>query len=105
MAKYGYAYAGQLAGIADATEFVLSQELNEICKEKIDKYKLSISSKELANSIGYFFDRRDPCLNNLAFSICNRYYQYRLIGLDLPIDFLNQNLYQDLTLIKLKFAI
>ena len=98
MAKYGYAYAGQLAGIADATEFVPSQQLNEICQEKIDKYKLSISSKELANSIGYLFDRRDPCLNNLAFSICNRYYQSRLIGLDLPIDFLTQNLYQDSTI-------
>lgn len=98
MAKYGYAYAGQLAGITDATEFVPSQELNKICQEKIDKYKLSISSKELATTIEYLFDRRDPCLNNLAFSICNRYYQSRLIGLDLPIDFLTQNLYQDSTI-------
>ena len=98
MAKYGYAYAGQLAGIVDATEFVPSKELFEICKATIEKYDISISPQELSDSISYLFDRRDPCLNNLAFSICNRYYQSRLIGLDLPIDFLTENLYKDSTI-------
>lgn len=95
MAKYGYAYAGQLAGVADATEFVPSKELTQVCENAIKKYTVSISVKELSDSISYLFDRRDPCLNNLAFSICNRYYQSRLIGLDLPIDFLTENLYKD----------
>ncbi len=95
MAKYGYAYAGQLAGIAEATEFVPSQELHEICETTIAKYNIDITKKDLANSISYLFDRRDPCLNSLAFSICNRYYQSRLIGLDLPVDFLTENLYKD----------
>jgi len=98
MATYGYAYAGQLAGIADATEFIPSKELAQVCQNSIKKYKVSISPKELSNSIGYLFDRRDPCLNNLAFCICNKYYQTRLIGLDLPIDFLTENLYKDSTI-------
>jgi len=98
MAKYGYAYAGQLAGIADATEFIPSKELMEICELTISKYHVSLSAKELSDSIGYLFDRRDPSLNNLAFSICNRYYQARLIGLDLPIDFLTENLYKGSTI-------
>ncbi len=95
MAKYGYAYAGQLAGIADASEFVPAKELHEICDNILKKYNLPIKTKDLADAIGFLFDRRDPCLNNLAFSICNRYYQSRLIGLDLPIDFLTKNLYKD----------
>jgi hypothetical protein len=95
MAKYGFAYAGQLAGIAEATEFVPVKELNEICENMLKKYDLPISKRDLANSISFLFDRRDPCLNNLAFSICNRYYHSRLLGLDLPIDFLTNNLYKD----------
>jgi len=95
MAKYGYAYAGQLAGIGDATEFVPRKELKRICKDSIEHYKLEISLDELVSSIEILFDRRDPALNNLAFSICNRYYISRLMGLDLPIDFLAKNLYEN----------
>lgn len=95
MAKYGYAYAGQLAGIADASEFVPAKELHEVCDYILKKYNLPLKTKDLADAVGFLFDRRDPCLNNLAFSICNRYYQSRLIGLDLPIDFLTKNLYKD----------
>lgn len=98
MAKYGYAYAGQLAGIGDATDFVPIKELKEICKNVLSKYKVKISQEELSEAIGILFDRRDPCLNNLAFSICNRYYLSRLIGLDLPIDFLTKNIYKDSTI-------
>ena len=98
MATYGYAYAGQLAGIANATEFVPLKELHQVCENAITKYGVKLTLKELAESIGYLFDRRDPCLNNLAFCICNRYYQTRLIGLDLPIDFLTENIYKDSTI-------
>jgi len=98
MSKYGYAYAGQLAGVVAATDFVPLQELKGICKEAIAEYKLPISEDELSNSIGALFDRRDPCLNNLAFSICNRYYITRLIGLDVPIDFISRNLFAGSTI-------
>lgn len=94
MAKYGYAYAGQLAGVGNATEFVPLKDLKSICEESINHYKVKISVEELSTSIGFLFDRRDPCLNNLAFSICNRYYISRLIGLDIPIDFIAKNLYE-----------
>jgi len=98
MSKYGYAYAGQLAGVGDATEFVPLQELKEICKQCISQYQLEISEDELSSSIGALFDRRDPCLNNLAFSICNRYYISRLIGLDVPIDFIAKNIFEGSTI-------
>ncbi len=94
MAKYGYAYAGQLAGVGDATEFVPLKDLKSICQSSITEYELKITSDDLANCIGILFDRRDPCLNSLAFSICNRYYITRLIGLDIPIDFVARNLYE-----------
>ena len=94
MAKYGYAYAGQLAGVGEATDFVPLKDLKTICLESISQYDLKITSDDLANSIGILFDRRDPCLNSLAFSICNRYYITRLIGLDIPIDFVAKNLYE-----------
>ncbi len=94
MSRYGYAYAGQLAGIGDATAFVPAKELQAICDDTIKKYDVSIPPTDLADSISALFDRRDPCLNNLAFSICNKYYQSRLLGLDLPIDFLSQNIYK-----------
>lgn len=94
MAKYGYAYAGQLAGVGDATEFVPLKDLKTICQNSISQYELKITPDDLANSIGILFDRRDPCLNSLAFSICNRYYITRLIGLDMPIDFVSKNLFE-----------
>lgn len=95
MAKYGYAYAGQLAGIGNATEFVPNKELKAIVSESIHKSTIKIEPETLIDCIEILFDRRDPCLNNLAFSICNRYYMSRLIGLDLPIDFITKNLYKD----------
>ena len=95
MAKYGYAYAGLLAGIGDATDFVPTKDLKEICKTVLSTCEVKISPEELSDAIGFLFDRRDPCLNNLAFSICNRYYVSRLIGLDLPIDFVTSNIYKD----------
>jgi predicted nucleic acid-binding protein len=98
MAKFGYAYAGQLAGVGNATEFVPLKELKEICTDCIKKYSSKISPEELASSVGNLFDRRDPYLNNLAFSICNRYYISRLIGLDFPIDFIAKNLYENATI-------
>lgn len=94
MAKYGYAYAGQLAGVGDATEFVPLKDLKEICQTSIENSKLSLKVEDLSSAIGLLFDRRDPCLNNLAFSICNRYYISRLIGLDMPVDFIAKNLYE-----------
>lgn len=94
MAKYGYAYAGQLAGVGDATEFVPLKDLKKICQDSIAQYELSITPEDLSNSIGILFDRRDPCLNSLAFSICNRYYITRLIGLDIPIEFVSKNLFE-----------
>jgi hypothetical protein len=98
MAKYGYAYAGQLAGVGDASEFVPLKDLKSICEESINHYKVKITVAELSSSIGFLFDRRDPCLNNLAFSICNRYYISRLLGLDIPIDFIAKNLYEGATI-------
>lgn len=95
MAKYGYAYAGQLAGIGNATEFVPNRELKAISIEALKNSSIQINPDILIDCIEILFDRRDPCLNNLAFSICNRYYMSRLIGLDLPIDFITQNLYKD----------
>lgn len=98
MAKYGYAYAGQLAGVGDATEFVPTKELKLIAENSIKESSIKIETDTLTESISILFDRRNPCLNNLAFSICNRYYLSRLIGLDLPIDFLTQNIYKDSTI-------
>lgn len=94
MSKYGYAYANQLAGNADATDFVPLVYLKSICEKKIKEYDLNISVKELSDAIGILFDRRDPCLNSLAFSICNKYYVSRLIGLDMPIDFITKNIFK-----------
>ena len=47
------------------------------------------------DAIGDLFDLRDPCFNNLAFSLCQRYYLTRLMGLDLPIDFLSDQIYRN----------
>lgn len=66
MAKYGYAYAGQFAGGDAATDFVPQIELKQICKSVLEKSRVDIEPEHLAESIGILFDRRDPCLNNLA---------------------------------------
>lgn len=95
MAEYGYAYASQVAGIADASDFVPRDALKDVCQSVIDKHSIpEITSERLMEAIGSLFDRRDPCLNNLAFCICQRYYCSRLIGLDLPIDFLSGQIYK-----------
>jgi polyhydroxyalkanoate synthesis regulator phasin len=98
MAKYGYAYASQLTGGTEASEFVPKEELKKICISVIQKCHLDLDPNHLAEAIGILFDRRDPDLNSIAFSICNRYYLSRLIGLDLPIDFLSENIYKNSTI-------
>jgi len=95
MAEYGYAYAGQIAGVADASSFVPRDALRDVCQLMVEKHSIpEITSERLMDAIGSLFDRRDPCLNNLAFCICQRYYCSRLIGLDLPIDFLSSQVYK-----------
>ena len=95
MAEYGYAYAGQIAGVADASNFVPRDALRDVCHSMVEKHSIpEITSERLMDAIGSLFDRRDPCLNNLAFCICQRYYCSRLIGLDLPIDFLSSQVYK-----------
>jgi hypothetical protein len=95
MAEYGYAYAGQVAGVADASSFVPRDALRKVCQSMVEKHNIpEITSERLMDAIGSLFDRRDPCLNNLAFCICQRYYCARLIGLDLPIDFLSGQVYK-----------
>jgi len=95
MAGYGYAYAGQIAGVADASDFVPRDALRDVCQSMVEKHSIpEITSERLMDAIGSLFDRRDPCLNNLAFCICQRYYCSRLIGLDLPIDFLSSQVYK-----------
>jgi hypothetical protein len=95
MAEYGYAYAGQLAGITDASSFVPRDVLREICRSMVEKHNIpEITYDRLMDAIGSLFDRRDPCLNNLAFCICQRYYCSRVIGLDLPVDFLSSQVYK-----------
>jgi hypothetical protein len=95
MAEYGYAYAGQIAGVMDASNFVPRDVLRDICRAMIEKHNIpEINSDHLMDAIGSLFDRRDPCLNNLAFCICQRYYCSRVIGLDLPVDFLSSHVYK-----------
>lgn len=95
MAKYGYAYAGQIAGVAEASGFVPRDALRDVCQSMVGKHSIpEITSERLMDAIGSLFDRRDPCLNNLAFCICQRYYCSRLLGLDLPIDFLSSQVYK-----------
>ena len=95
MAEYGYAYAGQIAGVADASNFVPRDALRDVCHSMVEKHSIpEITSERLMDAIGSLFDRRDPCLNNLAFCICQRYYCSRLIGLDLPMDFLSGQVYK-----------
>jgi len=98
MSKYGFAYASQLTGGSDASEFVPKDELSKICKSVLKKCNLSIDENHLMEAIGVLFDRRDPSISMLAFSICNKYYLSRLIGLDLPIDFLSENIYKNSTI-------
>ena len=99
MARYGYAYAGQVAGMLEASEFVPLEALKEVCQSAIDEHKIEVVNVDrLVEAIGVLFDRRDPCLNNLAFSICQRYYSSRLMGLDLPIDFLSEQIYKNSTI-------
>lgn len=101
MAHYGYAYAGQMTGILEASEFVPMDVLREVCQSAIQANDMSesvISTEMLMDGIGTLFDRRDPCLNNLAFCLCQRYYAARLIGLDMPMDFLSSQLYKDSTI-------
>ena len=98
MSQYGYVFAGQLADVENAKEFVPAEELKRICSKSIENYGVKISVEELSECIGFLFDRRDPCLNNLAFSLCSRYYITRLIGLDLPIDFLTKNIFENSTI-------
>lgn len=95
MAEYGYAYAGQVAGIPDSSGFVHRDALREICRSMVKKHKIpEMTYDRLMDAVGSLFDRRDPCLNNLAFCICQRYYCSRLIGLDLPVDFLSSQVYK-----------
>lgn len=95
MAEYGYAYAGQVAGLAAASDFVARDALRNVCQSMVEKHSIpEITSERLMDAIGSLFDRRDPCLNNLAFSVCQRYYCSRLIGLDLPVDFLSSQVYK-----------
>ena len=95
MGRYGYVYAGQLANGGESENFTPKEELLEICENVLKKCTLNLTAQRLAESIGLLFDRRDPCLNNLAFSLCHRYYTSRLLGLDLPSDFFSQNIYQN----------
>jgi hypothetical protein len=95
MGEYGYAYAGQVAGIPEASSFVPRDVLREICRSIVEKHKIpEIAYDRLMDAVGSLFDRRDPCLNNLAFCICQRYYCSRVIGLDLPVDFLSNQVYK-----------
>lgn len=95
MAEYGYAYAGQVAGVAEASSFVPRDVLRDICRAMVEKHNIpEITYDRLMDAIGSLFDRRDPCLNNLAFCICQRYYCSRVIGLDLPVDFLSSQVYK-----------
>lgn len=96
MARYGYAYAGQVAGLLEATDFVPMDALKEVCQFVVEEHSISqITPERMMEAIGILFDRRDPCLNNLAFRLCERYYAYRLIGLDLPLDFLSAQIYKN----------
>lgn len=98
MAKYGFACAGQVAGIMEASEFIPIDSLREICENVLKEYNIpDVTTERLMEAVGGLFDRRDPCLNNLAFSLCQRYYSSRLIGMDLPIDFLSDQVYKNAT--------
>lgn len=98
MAKYGYVYAGQITGFMKTEDLIPKETLHKICQQSCEVVNVpEISAERLAEAIGVLFDKKDPCFSNLVFNLCQKYYISRLMGMDLPLDFLSRQLYEGAT--------
>ena len=100
MARFGSVYASQLVGHRLVEKHPSREKLLEVCRESLAKFgDASIDPEDLASAVRRLFEERDPNFSSLVFSFVQFYYLARLLGMDLPVDYLSEDAFKECELI------